>query len=66
MATKHWSWAHFTTDHQLFRNNNSYKNAWYFNKREEFSPESMALALIDWAEMAKKNVSCLKPQIIFQ
>lgn len=36
----------------------------YFNKREEFSPESMAL--IDWVEMAKKNVSCLKPRIVFQ
>ena len=29
----------------------------YYNKREEFSPEAMALA--DWTEMAKKNVSCL-------
>jgi hypothetical protein len=28
MATKHWSWGYFTTDHLLFRNNNSYKNAW--------------------------------------
>jgi hypothetical protein len=26
--SKHWSWAHFITDNQLFRNNNSYKNAW--------------------------------------
>jgi hypothetical protein len=25
---KHWSWAYFITDGQLFRNNNSYKNAW--------------------------------------
>ena len=33
----------------------------YFNKREEFSPESMAL--IDWMEMAKKNVSHAKTQI---
>jgi hypothetical protein len=22
MATKHWSWGYFTTDHLLFRNNN--------------------------------------------
>jgi hypothetical protein len=29
----------------------------YYNKHEEFSPEAMALA--DWTEMAKKNVSCL-------
>jgi hypothetical protein len=28
MATKHWSWGHFSTDNQLFWNNNSYKNAW--------------------------------------
>ena len=27
MATKHWSWAHFTTDHLYFRNNSYYKNA---------------------------------------
>ena len=26
--SKHWSWEHFTTDGQLFRNNNFYKNAW--------------------------------------
>ncbi|KAM6497447.1 hypothetical protein JOM56_007920 [Amanita muscaria] len=25
---KHWSWGYFFTDNQLFRNNNSYKNAW--------------------------------------
>ena len=29
----------------------------YYNKREEFLPEAMALA--DWTELAKKNVSCL-------
>ena len=29
----------------------------YYNMCEEFSPEAMALA--DWTEMAKKNVSCL-------
>ena len=28
MATKHWSWAHFTTDHLYLRNNSYYKNAW--------------------------------------
>jgi hypothetical protein len=27
----------------------------YYNKREEFSPEAMALA--DWTELAKKSVS---------
>ena len=26
--SKHWSWGYFITDNQLFRNNNSYKNAW--------------------------------------
>ena len=26
--SKHWSWKYFITDGQLFRNNNSYKNAW--------------------------------------
>jgi hypothetical protein len=29
----------------------------YYNKHEEFLPEAMALA--DWTEMAKKNVSFL-------
>jgi hypothetical protein len=28
MSSKHWSWAYFFTDGLLFRNNNSYKNAW--------------------------------------
>ena len=28
----------------------------YYNKRNEFSPESMSLA--DWSEMAEKSVSC--------
>jgi hypothetical protein len=32
----------------------------YFNKREEFSPESMALG--DWIDTAKKNVSRCTPQ----
>ena len=32
----------------------------YFNKHEDFSPESMAL--IDWMEMVKKNVSHAKTQ----
>jgi hypothetical protein len=26
--SKHWSWGHFITDGQFFRNNNLYKNAW--------------------------------------
>jgi len=33
----------------------------YFNKHEEFSPESMAL--MDWSNMAEKTVSCGTPQI---
>ena len=28
MSTKHWLWIYFITDGLLFRNNNSYKNAW--------------------------------------
>ena len=28
MATKHWSWGHFTSDNHFFQNNNSYKSAW--------------------------------------
>ena len=31
----------------------------YFNKREEFSPESMALA--DWTNMAQNDVRCGTP-----
>jgi hypothetical protein len=26
--SKHWSWGHFITHGQFFRNNNSYKDAW--------------------------------------
>jgi hypothetical protein len=29
----------------------------YYNKRQEFSPEAMALA--DWTQLAKDSVSCL-------
>ncbi len=32
----------------------------YFNRHEEFSPESMALT--DWTDMAQKNVSHGTPQ----
>jgi hypothetical protein len=27
-TNKHWAWGYFITNNQLFRNNNSYKNAW--------------------------------------
>jgi hypothetical protein len=64
MATKHWSWEHFTTDHQLFQNNNSYKNAWCIacvnNHREQLwqadvvntavSGANSGNTIVDWEE----------------
>ena len=37
-TNKHWAWGYFITNGQLFRNNNSYKNAWCLgclNQRKE-------------------------------
>jgi hypothetical protein len=47
MSSKHWAWKHFFSDNILFRNNNSYKNAWCiacFNHHKELLRQSDILS----------------------
>ena len=69
-TNKHWAWGYFITNNQLFRNNNSYKNAWCLaclNQRKEQLRQSDVLATavsgisssrtdMDWEKQGKDQI----------